>query len=143
MKIGKKTGKIKLDAKDTRIGNFVVSVEPEHIKIQDINSVYIIRYSKRMPMGIWLGNLLEMGEEGLNSIKTWIAVMWSLLSVSPDNELVRDILLASNDALKRHPDWYGYQMTDDDKANEEAAKEVKEMKEFEEEVKNLSEKEGE
>jgi len=138
MKISKRTGRLKLDSKDTRIGNFIVSVEPEHVKIQDINSVYFIRYSKRMPMGIWLGNLLEMGEEGLNSIKTYIAVMWSLFSVSPDNELVQDILRAAENALKRHPDWYGYKMTDDDAENDKAAQEVKEMKEFEEEVKNLS-----
>jgi len=142
MKITKK-GKLKLDAKDTRVGNFVISNEDTHIKIQDINSVYVIRYSKRMPMGIWLANLLEMGEKGLDSIKVWISVMWSLLSVSPDNDLVMDVLKASEAALKRHPDWYGYKMTDDDKENEDAANEVREMMEFEEEVKNLADKEGE
>ena len=34
-------------------------------------------------------------------------------------------------AINRHPDWYGYNKTDDEAANAEAAQEVKEMAEFE------------
>ena len=138
-----KSGKLKLDAHDFRYGNFVVTFEPGYIKLQDINSVFVLRVSRQMPLGIWLENIVEMGEGAGNTISTYAGVMWGLLSVAPDGEMVGCLIKTTEEALKRHPDWYGYDMTDDDKANDEAAREVKEMTEFEEEVKNLTEDEKE
>lgn len=136
-----KNGRVKLDSRDTRVGNFVVTDEPEHIKIQDINSTYHIRISKRMPVGIWLTALLERGESALPTLKTYIAVVWSMLSVAPDDDFVQDIIKATEAALKRHPDWYGIKADATDEEHAEAAREVREMKEFEEEVKKLDDAE--
>lgn len=134
-----KNGNIKLEKGEVRIGNFFVrdEGENEHIRLTDLNSCFTIRVSKKMPLGIWLDNILGMGDAGHESIRTYIAVMWSLLSVAPDQDFVKDVLNVSEMALRRHPEWYGYQMDDDDAANEDAAQEVKELKEFEEEIKNL------
>ena len=49
-----KNGKIKLEKGDIRVGNFVLSVEEQHIKVQDLNKYFTLRFHKRMPVGIWL-----------------------------------------------------------------------------------------
>jgi len=133
-----KDGKVRLEKGETRIGNFFVRDEGDngYVSVTDLNSCYKIRLLKRMPLGIWITNLLELGDEGKNSIKTWIAVMWSLLSVVPDDGFVQELIKSTEDALKRHPDWYGFNPDADDA---EAAREVQEMAEFEEEVKKLAE----
>lgn len=139
-----KNGNVKLEKGEVRIGNFFVrdEGENEHIRLTDLNSCFTIRVDKKMPLGIWLDNILKMGERGHESIKTFIAVMWSLLSVAPDQEFVEDVLGVSDRALRRHPDWYGYNPDESDEANDAAAQEVREMKEFEEDLKNIPDGEG-
>ena len=131
-----KDGKVKLEKGEVRTGNFIVRDEGEnkHIKVLDLNSCFTIRVDKSMPLGVWLDNML--GENGLNTIRTWCSAMWAVLSVAPDQEYVVGLVNAADANLKRHPDWYGYEPTDDDEANEQAAREVKEMKDFEDEVRN-------
>lgn len=102
-----KNGKIKLEKGDIRIGNFVLSVEEQHIKVQDLNKFFTLRFHKRMPVGIWLDSLIKRGDAGKDSLKTYIAVLWSVLSVAPDNEYMQDLIKAAQAGLARHPDWYG------------------------------------
>ena len=105
-----KNGKIKLEKGDIRVGNFVLSVESQHIKVQDLNKFFTLRINKRMPVGIWLDNMVNMAradENAVNSLKTYIAVLWSVLSVVPDNEYMQDLIKAAQSGLARHPDWYG------------------------------------
>lgn len=134
-----KDGKVKLEKGEVRIGNFFVrdDGENEHIKVVDLNSCFTIRVGKRMPLGIWLDNMLKLGDKGLETVRTWCSAMWAVLSVAPDQEYVESIVGAADANLKRHPDWYGYDMTDDDVANAAAADEVRELEEFEEEVRNI------
>ena len=136
-----KSGRLKLGAKDTRVGNFVFTDEMEHIKVQDINSTIMVRIGKRMPLGIWLTNILGMGEKGNDTLHTWVATVWSVLSPAPDNDYIADLLKAADEALNRHPDWYGIKADATDEEDAEAIQEVKEMTEFEEEVRSLAEKE--
>lgn len=131
-----KDGKIKLEKNDYRVGNFVLSIEPEHVKVQDINRCFTLRFLKRMPVGIWLENLIKRGDDGKDSIKTYVAVIWSVLAVAPDNEYMEDLMKAAQDGLARHPDWYGVNENPTDEEDAEAIQEVKEMMEFEEEIKN-------
>lgn len=102
-----KNGRIKLEKGDIRVGNFVLSVEDQHIKVQDLNKFFTLRINKRMPVGIWLDSLIKRGDEGRDSIKTYISVLWSVLSVVPDNEYMQDLIKAAQEGLARHPDWYG------------------------------------
>lgn len=138
-----KNGVLKLGAKDTRVGNFVFTEEPDHVKVQDINTVFFVRVSKRMAVGIWLTNILGMGEKGHDTLKTWASTLWSVLSPAPDNEYIQDLLKAADSALNRHPEWYGIKKDATEEEDAEAAQEVREMTEFEKEVKNLAEKEDE
>ena len=84
-----KDGKIKLEKNDIRVGNFVLSIEKQHIKVQDLNQCFVLRFHKRMPVGIWLDSLIKRGDDGNDSLRTYIAVMWSVLSVVPDNDYLQ------------------------------------------------------
>lgn len=130
-----KDGKIKLEKGEVRIGNFFFrdEGENEHIRVTDLNSCFTIRVLKRMPLGIWLDNMIDLSKvdvNGGNTLKTWAAVMWSLLSVVPDDEFVRVLIKSTEEALNRHPDWYGY---DKDADDDEAIQDMKEMSGLDEE----------
>jgi len=142
MKYNPKTKSIKLEQGEVRVGNFFLKRElsTAHIKIQDLNSVFSFRVFVRMPIGIWLDNILtayeknetpESRESAEKTLRTYIAVLWSLFSVVPDDEFVNTLVEQTQAALERHPDWYGYKKTDDEAENAEAAEEVKEMAELE------------
>lgn len=150
MKYNPKTKSIKLEQGEIRIGNFFIKRELRtgHIKIQDLNSVFSFRVFVRMPIGVWLDNILttyeknetpESRESAEKTLRTYIAVLWSLFSVVPDDELVNVLVDQTHAAINRHPDWYGYNKTDDEAANAEAAQEVKEMAEFEKSVGEMPE----
>lgn len=146
MKVSNKN-KIKLEKGEMRVGNFFIrdEGENEHIRVTDLNSCFTIRVLKRMPLGIWLENMIDLSRtdvKGGETLKTWAAVMWSLLAVVPDDEFIAEIVKSTNDAIHRHPEWYGYNPTDDDTANKEAINELKEINEFEENLRNLEENEA-
>lgn len=136
MKVSRKNT-VKLERGERRIGNFFIKKESGHIKIQDLNSVYSFRISKRMPAGVWLDNMLDRGAGAEESLHVYFGALWSFISVAPDQKYIEDAIALATAALDRHPDWYGYNKTDDGKENDEALREVKEMTEFEDEVRNL------
>ena len=143
MKVSKKTGKVKLEANEVRVGNFFVKCEEEHIKLTDLNGVFSFRAHRNVPIGIWLENIwsraMNADEGAINTLKTYIATMWSVFSVAPDDEYISDALQMANAALNRHPEWYGVKKDVTEEEDAEAIEEVKEMKEFEEEIKNMPE----
>lgn len=139
MKVSKE-GKVKLEKGERRYGNFFIKdeVDNERIRVIDLNSCFSVLVSKRMPLGIWMDNILNMGEKGEETIKTWIGAMWSVLSMAPDQEYVEDLIRAADANLKRHPDWYGGSLeeaTEED--DEKALEEVKNLSEFEEDIRKL------
>ena len=50
---------------------------------------------------------------------------------------MKDALEMAHAALERHPDWYGIKKDATPEEDADALKEVQEMKQFEEEVRNL------
>ena len=146
MKYNPKTGKVKLEAGEVRIGNFAIKDEGvgdinAHIRITDLNSTFSHRVWKRMPIGMWLDNKLRRGnEDDMESLKVYVSVMWSLFSLVPDDELMQDIIDNTQAALERHPDWYGVKKPSAE-GDEKDLQAVREMKEFEGDVKGLEEKE--
>lgn len=130
-----KEGKVKLERDEIRVGNFFFKLEPEHIKVQDLNSLMTFRVGRRRAIGIWLENTLKLKEDGHETLRVYAATIWTFLCMVPDNEAIKGIVELTKAAIERHPDWYGYKPSDDDKENADAAQEVKEMAEFEESVK--------
>ena len=139
MKINKKTGKVRLDSNEVRVDNFFIRRDDSDMKISDLSGVFHHSVNRRMPIGIWLENVWARaynGEEvAVNTLKTYIGVMWSVFSVAPDDEYISAMLDAARSALERHPDWYGVKKDATPEEDAEAVKGVQEMKELEEEVK--------
>lgn len=144
MRYNAKTGKVKLEENEIRIGNFFVKKESQHIKLQDLNGVFSFRAHRRMAVGIWLENMWDRAkggdESGLNTLKTFIATMWSVYSVVPDDEYVKDALDMAHAAFDRHPEWYGMKKDATDAEHDAAAAEVREVAEFEGDVRKMDEK---
>ena len=140
MKVNKK-GVAKLEANEVRVGNFFVKRESDQMKICDLNGVFRHSVSRRMPIGIWLEHVWagasNADEKCLDTLKVYISTMWSFFSVAPDDEFINEALRIAREALERHPDWYGFNPSDGDEQNRLAAEEVKEMAEFENEVKEM------
>lgn len=140
MRVTKK-GNVKLEQNEVRVGNFFVKCEDDHIKIQDLNGVFSFRANRRMAIGIWLENVwsraMNGDEGGINTLKTYVATMWSVFSVAPDDEYIADALQMAGNAWDRHPEWYGGKREETDAENAEAETEVREMMEFEEEVRSM------
>lgn len=113
MKVSRKKT-VKLERGERRIGNFFIKEEPEHFKVQDLNSVFSIRFGKRMPVGIWLENMLKRGKDAEESLHVYFGALWSFLSVAPDQEYVTGAITLANEALERHPEWYGDKKADAD-----------------------------
>lgn len=134
-----------MEKDEVRVGNFFVKREEEHIKIVDLNGVFSFRANRRMAIGIWLENIWARavnGEEvALSTLKTYIATMWSVFSVAPDDDYIGDMLKVAQDALERHPDWYGIKSDVTDEEDAEVIQEVREMKEFEDDLRKLAERE--
>ena len=142
MKVTKK-GTVKLEKGEVRIGNFFVKDEDNHIKLQDLNSVFSHRVSKAMPIGIWLSNVLVAGKKDAkwyDSIKTYIGAMWSMFSVAPDEDFIMDCIRISKECMERHPDWYGVKPDAAPEEDAEALEEVKELTELEEDIRKADEK---
>lgn len=136
-------GTLKLAANEKRLGNFVVKLEKDHVKLFDINSVFTHRADRRTPVGQFLEMAyrdMKKSEELQRGIGNWFAVLFTVFSVVPDMEFMEEVYKASEACMKRHPEAYGAsaeQPTDEEDA--EIIREVKEMKEFEEDVRNMPE----
>lgn len=104
-------GKLKLDRRDTRVGNFVITDEKGHYKVQDINGLVAHRFRKETLIGRSVAVMLS-GDSG-KFLSTWIGVMSLVFSVVPDAEYLKDLYEASTACLERHrKDLYGGVETD-------------------------------
>ncbi len=139
-----KNGKVKLEKDEIRVGNFFVKREDDHMKISDLNDVLSFRANRRMAVGIWMENIwaraVNGDEDAIVTLKTYIATMWSVFSVAPDDGYIQDAITMAQAALERHPDWYGIKADSTEEEQDRATREVKEMKEFEDDLRKLAEK---
>ena len=136
-----RNGKLKLDANEKRIGNFIVRDENEHVKVSDLNQLFTHRTSKRTPVGMFLKQCfdgLASDESTGKGLGNWLAVIFTAFSVVPDVEWLEAVMAASEACMKRHPEAYGYPAGEPtEQEDAAAAQEVKEMMEFEEKVKQM------
>ena len=135
-----RNGKLKLDANEKRIGNFIIRDENEHVKVSDLNQVFTHRADKRTPIGLFLKQCydkLGTDESTGKGLGNWLAVIFTAFSVVPDVEWLEAVMTASEACMKRHPEAYGYPADATEQEDAAAAQEVKEMTEFEEKVKQM------
>lgn len=113
MKVSRKTGKIRLDANEVMVdeNRYFVKREFGHMKLYDMNYSLHVSVSRRTVAGAWLENMWVRAtngeEEATRTLKTYMATLWSVLTVAPDDAFINDTLEAVDGAFNRHPDWYG------------------------------------
>lgn len=140
-----KNGRIKLDPGEKRIGNFIVKEEKEHMKVMDIGQVFTHRAGRRTPVGMFLKAAFDDLSDGKThaGVGNWLAVMFAAFATVPDAEFLTDVYAASEACMRRHPEAYG--MPKDagtERENAEAEREMREMMEFERDVRDLADGAG-
>ena len=132
-------GKIKLDSRDTRIGNFVYTLEPEHIKVQDISLTITHRIHRKIAKGQLLEMMLEDKEKYKNDLHNYATIMYNFLCTAPDVQFYQDINNAVLACINRNKDLYGIK---EDITPSEDAKILQEEKDLHEAVEEIKEKAG-
>lgn len=135
-----KDGKLKLARNDIQLGNFVATLGETAVRLSDISQMVRITISRRTTNGQYL-ELCFNEEQYRTGLEHEARLAFYLFAVAKDAECMSDILKALDACVARHPDVYGKQDGTDEE-HEEATREVREMTEFGEEVKNLPDDEG-
>ena len=136
MKVSKKTGKVRLETGELMVDNrYFIKREPEHMKLSDLNFVFHVRVSRRIASGAWLENMWARAVNGdtaaTGTLRTYMATLWSILTVVPDDVFVTDTLEAVDRAMTRRPEWYGLKVDATPEEETVATDGVREMGEFE------------
>lgn len=134
-----KSGQIKLDKRDTRVGNFVYTLEPEHIKVQDISLTITHRIHRGIAKAQLIEMMLEDPKKYQNELHNYATIMYNLLCTAPDATFYEDISKAVMDCVNRHKDVFGIK---DDITPEENAQILQEERELHEAVEDIKEKVG-
>lgn len=115
MKISR--GKIRLQAGETRVGNFVVADKNGMVQVRDISGGVFFSVSKSLPKGMLLEYMAKENKEGLKGI---IAVTWNFLSVVPDMAFLGGVNTLCKECAERHPEMYGAKagLTDEEQDKE-------------------------
>lgn len=132
-------GKIKLDKRDIRVGNFVYTMEPEHIKVQDISLTITHRIHRGIAKAQLIEMMLEDPKKYQNELHNYATIMYNLLCTAPDATFYEDISKAVLDCVNRHKDVYGIK---DNITPEENAQILQEERELHEAVEDIKEKVG-
>lgn len=118
-----------------RVGNFIISEEETHIKIQDIQGVFSHRVSKIVPIGMFLKQSLDKlsDEKVAAGLHAYITVLWNVSCCIPDNDYLVTINEAAKTCLERHPEAYGVkspegQTKEDDEQALQAIKEDEQVR---------------
>lgn len=102
MKISK--GKIRLQAGETRVGNFILADRNGMIQVRDISGSVFFSVSKSLPKGMLLDWMSKENQDGLKGI---IAVTWNFLSVVPDMDFLKEVNRLCVECAERHSELYG------------------------------------
>lgn len=140
MKVSK-TGKLRLDANERRIGNFVLRKDEEYMKVCDIGRIFIYSVRRDVPAGMFLAQCYDdfKDEETTKGIGNYIAVLWSLFATVPDVQFLEEVYGSCVSCMERHSDCYGVPPAQvSDEADAEALQAVREMTELEEEVRKAA-----
>lgn len=134
MKYGK-DGELILTKNDYRVGNFVYSNYSDHVAFSDINRTVQTKVSKRTLVGRMLEEAIK--SKNGNFLHNYAGVLYYLNGIAPDRQFIEEAFKAAESCLKRHPDLYGMKDDITDKEDAEVIQEEKDLREFEDDVRNL------
>ena len=135
-----KDGKLKLAKNDIQLGNFVATLGETSVRLTDISQMVRVTVSRGTANGQYL-ELCFNDERYRSGLRQEAALAFYCFAVAKDAECMSDILKALNACVARHPDVYGKQDGTDGE-HEAAAREVREMTEFEQELKDMPDDES-
>ena len=103
MKIAK--GKLKLSSSDTKIGEFVITNEAEHVKIQATSGFWSMRYHQSTPFARFIETGLQNKQtEALHNI---ISVLYYATTLVPDVEYLKQVQNSCIDYYERNKEMLG------------------------------------
>lgn len=124
----RKGGQIELSANDYRVGNFVYTLNPDTVTLQDISgTIRLVLNTKRL----MVGNLVEtaLNEGNTAFLENFATMAYYFNGVVPDFELWEDVTKALQDCIGRHPELYGAKKDVDDAADAAIIHDEKEFRE--------------
>lgn len=133
MKVSK-DGKLLVTKADHRVGNFVYSNYADYVAFSDINRTIQTKVSKRTLVGQMLENAIKGRND--NFLHNYAGVIYYLNGIVPDQRFIEEAFKAAQDCLERHPELYGRKAATDEE-DARIIREEKELKRFEEDVRNL------
>lgn len=113
-----KDGKLSLGKNDIRVGNFVISKEKMHYKMQDINGYWSTRVSYNFAMYMLIEECIKA--KNMDYLETITKMLYALSVTPPDVQMITDMYNAYNalmDRMKPHTT-----PQEDDKALEDTKK---------------------
>ena len=133
-----KSGKIKLESGDFRLGNFVITEEEGHVKVQDISRTIVFRIGKGIAQGQLLSMMLNEAREGIDKgLKNYVAVMYSVLVCVPDNTFLQEVFTSVSHCLERNKALYSLKDDISDEEDKQIIEEEKERQWAEEEARRV------
>lgn len=94
-----KDGKLSLGKNDFRVGNFVLSKEKMHFKLQDINGYWSTRIAFMHPMYMLLEECVKAKNEGY--IEAIAKILYAISTTPPDKDMLKDLYTAYNAQIER------------------------------------------
>lgn len=148
MKIKIRKGKAiaKIEKRDLRIGNYVVTDEGNFIKVTDISGSVSHRFAAmNLVKGVMFKQLFKEAKEGdegaLKLLESYCVVMHNVLSCFPFSKSEFNYLEAINEATIRcyndNKELYGIKDEPTDEENEKALESVKENEEVREKMEDF------
>ena len=130
----KKDGKVVLGKNDTRIGNFVITKEEHHYKMQDVAGFWSFR------VGRFLGTFTLIDEcvknRNIAYLEAMCKMFYAITTTPPDTDMFADMLNAYNNLLDR---MRQAMPTPSEEEDAKALKEVEELYNSKEAIKKVIE----
>ena len=124
-----KDGKLSLGKNDTQIGNFVISKEKMHYKMQDINGYWSTRVGFMHPMYTLIEECLKV--KNMEYLEAIAKILYAISVTPPDVTMLKDLYKAYGSQIGRMK--AKLEPVDDDKELQR----VKDMEEAKEELKKV------
>lgn len=126
-----KDGKLSLGKRDIQVGNFVLSKEKMHFKMQDINGYWSTRVAFMHPMYMLLEECVKAGNK--DYIEAIAKILYAVSTISPDGKMLQGLYDTYSQQVERMKEK-GMITEKEDNENLEMTKKALEAKEHLKEV---------
>lgn len=94
-----KNGKVVLGKNDTRIGNFVITKETNHYKLQDVGGFWSIRISQFLMGYTVIDECIKSGS--MEYLEALVKVYYAVTTTPPDTTMMSDMFTAYSALIDR------------------------------------------